>query len=752
MEQRRFGTFIVLAMAVLIGNYFLMQWLNPPVKKPVVPKNDQPIAVVPDKQAKKPDAAQAKKPDAEGKRDEQASEIAPQHDELPLELLTLGSADPESPYRMLVTLTNRGAAVERIELNSPRYRDVENWEDRSGYLGHLDETNADGSGCLVRVVGTGTPAALAGLQSGDIIESFNTQPVKRASDYRIALGKTRPQQQATLGVKRDGKTKSLVATLGRRPLDVVRPEAADPLSFLMTINGIDGKAIAQGEEELPGVTMRTENWKVLPRETPDEVAFQWTLPDEKLEIVKRFRLLKIPSEKIKDANYPGYNLDLSIAIRNRGDKERNVAYRLDGPTGLPREGYWYSYKISPNFWGGAGLRDVVLNYVGSDSMRLVSPRTIADKPENFTWDDIAVTYIGVDAQYFSSMLIPQPEGKKPVVFHEAGTLRSGPIPEDASRKNQIDVSCRLVSEVKALEPGVGVLEHNFKIFAGPKKPALLAQYGLDELVYYGWFGFVSVPMLGILHFFHDYLWPHNYGIAIVLLTVLVRSCMFPISRKQALNAQKMQELKPEIDKLAAKYKGDAQAKGKATMELYRKYNISPLSGCLPMLLQLPIFMGLYRSLSVDVELRQAPLISEAVRWCSNLGAPDMAWYWEPFLPGFLASPYGYLGPYLNILPLITIGLFIWQQKMFMPPPTDDQSAMQQKMMQYMMIFMGVMFFKVASGLCLYFIASSMWGIAERKLLPKNALAAKPSTFRAPPAASSNGARDANRKKQQRGKK
>ena len=82
-----------------------------------------------------------------------------------------------------------------------------------------------------------------------------------------------------------------------------------------------------------------------------------------------------------------------------------------------------------------------------------------------------------------------------------------------------------------------------------------------------------------------------------------------------------------------------------------------------------------------------------------------------------------LGPYFNILPVFTIILFIVQQKMFMPPATDEQSAMQQKVMQYMMIFMGIMFYKVASGLCLYFIASSLWGLAERKFLPKTAAAA-----------------------------
>ena len=145
----------------------------------------------------------------------------------------------------------------------------------------------------------------------------------------------------------------------------------------------------------------------------------------------------------------------------------------------------------------------------------------------------------------------------------------------------------------------------------------------------------------------------------------------------------------------------------------------PLGGCMPMFIQLPIMLGLYRALAVDIELRQAPLISESVRWCSNLAAPDMFFDWSSFMPDFVTSGQGFLGlgPYLNVLPLVTIGLFILQQKMFMPEATNEQAAMQQKIMQYMMIFMGFMFFKVASGLCIYFIASSIWGIAERKLVP-----------------------------------
>jgi YidC/Oxa1 family membrane protein insertase len=140
----------------------------------------------------------------------------------------------------------------------------------------------------------------------------------------------------------------------------------------------------------------------------------------------------------------------------------------------------------------------------------------------------------------------------------------------------------------------------------------------------------------------------------------------------------------------------------------------------------------------------------------------MLWNWTGAVPDFVVNGAGIfpaLGPYLNILPLVTIALFIWQQKMFMPPPADEQAAMQQKMMKYMMVFMGILFFKVASGLCLYFIASSLWGVCERKLLPKPAPkgtadgaggTAGSSAKATNPAATGNGA-PSGKKKRQRGR-
>jgi YidC/Oxa1 family membrane protein insertase len=211
----------------------------------------------------------------------------------------------------------------------------------------------------------------------------------------------------------------------------------------------------------------------------------------------------------------------------------------------------------------------------------------------------------------------------------------------------------------------------------------------------------------------------SFGLCIIVLTVLVRGMMFPLSRKQALMAMKMQQLAPEMKKLQEKFKDDRQALGMAQMDLYRKHGVNPLGSCWVLLLQMPIFMGLYFALQESIHFRLAEFWPT---WINNLAAPDMLLYWSQSIP-FISrvSDYGsffYLGPYFNLLPVIAVALMIAQQKMMTPPPADEQQAMQQKMMKYMMIFFGLMFYKVAAGLCIYFIASSVWGFCERKLLPK----------------------------------
>lgn len=156
----------------------------------------------------------------------------------------------------------------------------------------------------------------------------------------------------------------------------------------------------------------------------------------------------------------------------------------------------------------------------------------------------------------------------------------------------------------------------------------------------------------------------------------------------------------------------------AQQMLMKKAGINQLAGCLPAMIQLPIVIGLYRCVSVDVALRQQPLIP-GLEWCSNLAGPDMLLDWQQWMPQFIAGKGpGWFGPYLNILPLITISLFIIQQKVLMPKATDEQTRTAQQMMMIMTIMMGVLFFRVPAGLCIYFITSSTWSLIERFLIKK----------------------------------
>jgi YidC/Oxa1 family membrane protein insertase len=329
----------------------------------------------------------------------------------------------------------------------------------------------------------------------------------------------------------------------------------------------------------------------------------------------------------------------------------------------------------------------------------------------------------------------------------------------------VEVSTPKDDKVIKLKPGEPVV-HKYVLYNGPLKVRLLNHLKLDEeaaglppgapavdpseVTYYlddlhldtltdypsSWFGraFSTIGLTQLVIWFtnrmHDILWVLYsvvkyvmppvlaYGVSILLLTVLVRASMHPVSRKQARTTMRMQALKPELDKLKEKHKDDKQALQMAQMELYRKHGINPLGSCWMMFLQMPVFLGLYYALQESIHFRLAP----AFGWIKSLTAPDMLIHWGDRIPWISQwENYGsftYLGPYFNVLPVIAVVLMILQQKYTMPPATDEQTAMQQKWMKYSMVLFGVFFYKVAAGLCLYFIASSLWGFAERKLLPK----------------------------------
>jgi len=703
---------------------------------------------------------------------DESRQLATTTNSAPPTYVPLGSLDPDSGFDILVVANSLGATLDRIELNHKKYRDLGSVENRrrfghkvSGYMGPLAlEVRNTQPGVVVRVIGPGTPAETArplsndvqaGMQVNDVILTVDDEEILDIARFQEVMGTKQPGQKIKLDVQRivneNAEQLQFEVELEEPPLAVVRPEMSNDenneqhffSSFSMTLEQIGSTTVKSGDEEILNLpSLRNSHWQVTRRpsaeDTEQVVEFTMDINAEQLQpigetgglrIVRRYRLAKVErGESIEDTVH-GYHVYMDLEIQNLDDTAKELAYRLDGPVGLPIEGWWYSYKVHPHMWARAGARDVIWRTeAGHELFGCTEISKQADKnPQSpmtklNTGSPAMFRYAGVDTQYFAAVLkadVDAPSQARPLEIASAVARPVGPV--SSERWNLTNVSFQLISQPKLLEPQEK-LTQNYVVFAGPKDPTILTQYGLQDVIIYGWFAAVAKLMSSLLHTFF---WvttlggivSGSYALAIIMLTVLVRGCMFPLGRKQAQMAAKMQELAPEMKKIAEQYKNDMEKKAKAQQELFKRHNYNPLSGCFPMLIQLPIFIGLYRSLSVDIELRGAPMFS-GLSWCSNLASPDQLFFWQDIIPDFLSKQTGFLGPYFNILPLVTVAFFMIHQKLFTPPATDDQTKMQHQMMKFMMIFMGVIFFKVAAGLCIYIVASSAWGVAERLLLPK----------------------------------
>jgi YidC/Oxa1 family membrane protein insertase len=257
-----------------------------------------------------------------------------------------------------------------------------------------------------------------------------------------------------------------------------------------------------------------------------------------------------------------------------------------------------------------------------------------------------------------------------------------------------------------------VQSHQFDIYVGPCKDKALAQ-GWDTLPSVLRF-FDNGPMdafakllLKILNWSHDSLYP-NYGLAIIILTIIVRLVTLPLTLKSMRSMKKMQMLAPEIEALKAKYGEDANEMNKKMMELYRERGVNPIGGCFPMLLQMPVFIALYRMLMIAFELRGAPFVF----WISDLSQPDRMFHlaWMPVLPFVGAALQD-----INLLPVLMGISMVVSQKM-MPTTAASMNPQQKFMMNFMPVFFSILCYSLASGLSLYILTSTVLGIVQQKLI------------------------------------
>jgi YidC/Oxa1 family membrane protein insertase len=198
----------------------------------------------------------------------------------------------------------------------------------------------------------------------------------------------------------------------------------------------------------------------------------------------------------------------------------------------------------------------------------------------------------------------------------------------------------------------------------------------------------------------------NYGLDIILLTVLIKVLFIPLTQKSFQSMHALQKLQPEMKRLQERFKDDREALNREMMELYRRHKVNPLGGCLPMLLQMPVFIGLYNALFYAVELRHAPF----ALWINDLSAPDR-------LPALPSPPIAELFGVEMRIPVLTLLMgasMLVQQKM--TPPAGDPA--QQRMMMFMPVIFTVMFVSFPAGLVLYWLVNNVLTIAQQAMMQR----------------------------------
>lgn len=361
----------------------------------------------------------------------------------------------------------------------------------------------------------------------------------------------------------------------------------------------------------------------------------------------------------KEFHFSGsdYAIQYECLISNTGDTTRQgtfiVEWAAPAPegsdggflSGMPTNSHHFSYYIN-----------------GS-----VEKKDLAKLDEDMLLEG-DILWTALEEKYFTSVVIPTDPKPRQVRLRKAadGTVRY-----------------QLLYPTVVLAPGQ-TQHYTCALYLGPKDMDILKHQGhhLEKTVDFGWFDIISKPLLLTLKFFYGFL--GNYGLAIILLTVLIKIIFWPLTHKSFQSMKGMQQIQPEIARLKEKYGDNKEEFARQQMNLYKKYKVNPLGGCLPMLLQIPVFIALYRGLMDSIELRHAVFIPF---WINDLSAKD---------PTYVAP--------------IVMGLSMLAQQKMTPTAADPAQA---RMMMFMPIIFTVMFLNFPSGLVIYWLVNNVISVAQQ---------------------------------------
>ncbi len=361
----------------------------------------------------------------------------------------------------------------------------------------------------------------------------------------------------------------------------------------------------------------------------------------------------------------------------------------------------------PKVEGYAVLHEGLIGVLGSNELQtytydaITKEAAIPGYDHAKRWENVTGGYVGFTDKYWASALIPDQSRPYSGIYSDRPAPTVGNVYQTTAWANPL------------LVPANGSVENTQRLFVGAKEIKVLADYQdnlkiakLDLLIDWGWFWFFVRPLakfLGILYNFVG-----NFGVAIMLLTLLIKLIFLPLANKSYASMAKMKAVQPEMTAIRERYADDKTKQQQALMELYKKEKINPVSGCWPMLIQIPVFFALYKVLFVSIDMRQAPFFG----WIKDLSAPDPTTIFNLFgLLPFDPSTVPFFGPYLMLGAwALVMGITMWLQ-MKMNPAAGDPT--QQMMFSWMPVIFTFMLAHFPVGLVIYWAWNNFLSILQQ---------------------------------------
>ncbi len=404
-----------------------------------------------------------------------------------------------------------------------------------------------------------------------------------------------------------------------------------------------------------------------------------------------------------------YLLTAKVQFRNTSTQTLNLpAQEWIVGTATPMGPRDNGQAVGVLWYNGSGTEDLSAAWFANRTLGCIpgTPRSEYRGGSNVVW-------VAAHNQFFALAAMPQPPA-------QGLTARKIDLPHPTGEEAQLVATnapppqgyeAALIYPGLALAPGQ-VIERQIHLFAGPKEFQTLARIGdrfnnnLDLVMGFGFWGFFSKALLLGMNWLHHTL-KFSYGWAIVAITIIIKVVFWPLTQASTRSMKRMQLLQPQMKAIQEKYKEDPVKMNKKVMEFMKEHKVSPLGGCLPMVLQIPVFFGFYRMIQSAIELRGAPFL-----WVGDLSNPDTLFVIPglSFIP-FLGIPG--VGLPINLLPLIMGVTMLWQARL--TPPSPGMDPTQAKIMRYMPLMFMAFLYNFSAGLTLYWTVQNLLTIAQTKL-------------------------------------